>query len=96
VKFFDPFVPNLGAEPKVIGAAFNKNNISKTSQIIDGQNGIYYISVNQIGALPSASFDLSTEKKMFETQMKQYANYSTLESLKKATKIVDNRRAAGY
>jgi peptidyl-prolyl cis-trans isomerase D len=96
VKFFDPFVPNLGAEPKVIGAAFNKNNISKTSQIIDGQNGIYYISVNQIGALPSASFHFATEKKMFETQMKQYANYSTLESLKKATKIVDNRRAAGY
>lgn len=96
VRFFDPFVPNLGPESKVIGAAFNKNNIAKTSQVIDGQNGIYFISVNSITSLPSASLDVANQKKTIESQMKQYAAYSTFESLKKATKIVDKRSAAGY
>ena len=96
VRFFDPFVPNLGPEPKVIGAAFNKNNISKTSQIIDGQNGIYYISVNSVSTTPSTPIDFAQEKKMAEAQLKQYASYSTFESLKKAMKIVDKRSAAGY
>ena len=96
VRFFDPFVPNLGPETKVIGAAFNKNNVSKTSQVIDGQNGIYYISVNNISSVSSAPIDFAKEKKTIESQMKQYASYSTFESLKKATKIVDKRSAAGY
>lgn len=96
VRFFDPFVPNLGPESKVIGAAFNKNNVAKTSQVIDGQNGIYYISVNNISAVASAPIDFASQKKTIESQMKQYAAYSTFESLKKATKIVDKRSAAGY
>ncbi|MFN6373793.1 MAG: peptidylprolyl isomerase [Chitinophagia bacterium] len=96
VRFADPFVPNLGSETKVIGAAFNKKNLSNTSEAIDGQNGVYFITVNQVGALPSAAVDLEGQRKALQNQMKQYAGYSTMESLKKATKIVDKRREAGY
>ena len=96
VKFNQPFVQNLGTESRVIGAAFNKKNLSNTSDVIDGQNGVFYISVNQTGTIPSASVDLQGQKSAMEAQIKQFASYSTLESLKKSAKIVDNRRAAGY
>jgi peptidyl-prolyl cis-trans isomerase D len=96
VKFNQPFVQNLGTESRVIGAAFNKKNLSNTSDAIDGQNGVFYIRVNQTGSIPSASIDLQGQKNSMESQIKQFASYSTLESLKKSAKIVDSRRAAGY
>jgi peptidyl-prolyl cis-trans isomerase D len=96
VKFSQPFVQNLGTESRVIGAAFNKKNLSNTSEAIDGQNGVFFIKVNQAGSLSSASVDFQAQKTAMESQMKQFAAYSTLESLKKSSKIVDKRRAAGY
>lgn len=96
VKFSDPFVANLGTESKVIGAAFNKKNLSNISDIIDGQNGLYFVRVNQLGTIPSSFVDLQSQKKAVEAQLKQFATYSTLESLKKSIKIVDKRREAGY
>jgi len=96
VRFNDPFLPGLGAESKVIGAAFNKKNLSTISEVIEGQNGAFFIKVNQVGAVPSASVDINGQKRAIEQQMKQFAVYSTMESLKKSTKIVDKRREAGY
>jgi len=96
VRFNDPYLPGLGSETKVIGAAFNKKNLSTISEVIEGQNGAYFIKVNQVGALPNAMVDLNGQKKAIEQQMKQFAVYSTMESLKKSTKIVDKRREAGY
>ena len=96
LRFSDPFVQNLGTETKVIGAAFNKKNLSNTSDAIEGQNGVFYIRVEKVGSLPSASVDLNGQKKGMEAQIKQYAGYSTMESLRKSTKIVDKRREAGY
>jgi hypothetical protein len=52
--------------------------------------------VNQVGALPSSAIDFVGQKKALESQMKQFAGYSTMESLKKSMKIVDKRRDAGY
>jgi peptidyl-prolyl cis-trans isomerase D len=96
VRFNDPYLPGLGSEIKVIGAAFNKKNLSTISEVIEGQNGAYFIKVNQVGAVPSAIVDLNGQKKAIEQQMKQFAVYSTMESLKQSTKIVDKRREAGY
>ena len=96
VRFADPFVPNLGNEPKVIGAAFNKNNQAKVSGPIEGTNGVFVIKVNQNGALPAANANLDMQKKSQEMQLKQFASYSTLESLRKAATIKDTRREAGY
>jgi peptidyl-prolyl cis-trans isomerase D len=96
VRFSDPFVPNLGSEPKVIGAAFNKNYQSKPSGPIEGTNGVYVIKVNQTGALPAANADLDLQKKTQEAQLKQFANYSTLEALRRSASIKDTRREAGY
>ncbi len=96
VRFGDPFLPGLGSETKVIGAAFNKKNLSNISEVIEGQSGAFFIKVNQVGAVPSESVDFAGQKRAIEQQMKQFAVYSTMEALKKSTKIVDKRREAGY
>lgn len=96
LRFADPFVPNLGTETKVIGAAFDKKNLSNISKAIDGQNGVFFVSVNQIGSLPSSVVDVSAQQKAINNQLRQYAGYSTMEGLKTATKIEDKRREAGY
>jgi hypothetical protein len=57
---------------------------------------VFYISVQQAGALPSASLDLAQMRQGQLSQLKQYANYSTLDALRKAADIKDTRRAAGY
>lgn len=41
-------INGLGVEPKVIGAAFNKNYQSKPSPAFGGSNGVYVIKVNSI------------------------------------------------
>lgn len=96
VKFGDPFVPGLGSETKVIGAAFNKKNLSTISEVIEGQNAAYLIKVKQVGSLPNAVVDFTAQRSAIQQQLKQYAGYSTMEALKKSTKIVDKRREAGY
>ena len=96
VRFADAFIKNLGSEPKVIGASFDKNNQSKVSGPIEGTNGVYYVKVNQIGALPNAMANTEQQRKALETQLRQYANFSTLEALRKAADIKDTRRDAGY
>ena len=96
VRFADAFIKNLGSEPKVIGAAFDKNNQTKLSAPVEGTNGVYYVKVNSIGALPNAMANTEQQRKALETQLRQYANFSTLEALRKSADIKDTRRDAGY
>jgi peptidyl-prolyl cis-trans isomerase D len=96
LRFGDAFIPNVGPEPKVIGATFDKKNLAKVSSPIDGQTGVFAIDTKQTSVLPSAATDLTTQRVAMQLQMKQYATYGTIEALKKAAKIVDKRRQAGF
>jgi peptidyl-prolyl cis-trans isomerase D len=96
VRFSEAFIKNLGSEPKVIGASFDKNNQAKVSAPIEGTNGVYYVKVNQIGALPNAMANTDQQRKALETQLRQYATFSTMEALRKAADVKDTRRDAGY
>ncbi|HLO81212.1 MAG TPA: peptidylprolyl isomerase [Chitinophagaceae bacterium] len=96
LRFGDQFVPNVGPEIKVIGAAFNKANQSKVSGLIDGQTGVFAIKTNSIGALPNLAADVESQRKNMQLQMRQYATYGSFEALKKASKIEDTRRSAGF
>lgn len=96
LRFADAFIPNVGPEPKVIGAAFNKANLNKVSTVIDGQAGVFAIKTNAVGALPNLAADLEAQRRSLQAQMKQYGSFQSLEALKKAAKIEDTRRAAGY
>ena len=95
LRFGDAFIPNIGPEAKVIGSAFNKQNQGKASAPIDGQTGVFAIQTNHTAVLPSPAGS-ENQRRTMEMQMKQYASYGTMEALKKAAKIKDNRRTAGY
>lgn len=48
ISFGTPFIPNAGFEPKVVGAAFNKNFEKKLSTPVYGENGVYYLRVDSL------------------------------------------------
>jgi peptidyl-prolyl cis-trans isomerase D len=91
IQFSTPYVPEIGNEPKVIGAAFNKSLVNKVSEPIEGSNALFVIGVRQIGAVSSMNTDITAQKKAVEAQLRQYANFSTMEALRKSAKIEDNR-----
>ncbi len=96
LRFADPFIPNLGPEVKVIGAAFNKAIQNKISPVIEGQSGVFVIKPGAIGALPNLATDLESQRKAMQAQLKQFGLGQTFEALKKAAEIEDTRRAAGF
>jgi len=80
---------NVGNEPKVIGAAFNKGLLNKVGEPIAGNTGVFVLSVNALGAKP-AQQDPSLYK---EETLQRLRNvmFRTNVALKKAANIKDNR-----
>lgn len=51
-----PFVPNMGYEPKIVGYTFFKGfNVGATSPAIKGQDGVYYLNLVFRGSRPEPS-----------------------------------------
>jgi peptidyl-prolyl cis-trans isomerase D len=82
-------LPNIGNEPKIVGAAFNKSLINKVSEPIAGNTGVFVVSVSALGAKatqqdPSLFLDETLQRLrnvMFRTNV----------ALKKVANIKDNR-----
>ncbi len=89
VSFSSPFIPSIGSEPKVIGAAFNKALQAKASDPIVGTSGVFAVRVESNGAKPSTS-DVATIKQGL-IQSARMAAYRGLDALKKSATIKDNR-----
>jgi peptidyl-prolyl cis-trans isomerase D len=82
-------VPGLGNEPKLVGAAFNKSLVNKLSAPIVGNNGVYVISVNSVGAAQlQQDASLFKEESINRTRSSIFRSNS---ALKKTAKIEDNR-----
>jgi peptidyl-prolyl cis-trans isomerase D len=96
LRFGDAFIPNVGPETKVIGAAFNKANQGKVSDLIEGQTGVFAVKTNAVGALPNLGLDVENQRRNMQAQMKQFSTYGSFEALRKAAKIEDTRRLAGF
>ncbi len=89
VLFSNPFIPGLGNETKVLGAAFNAELKGKISEPIVGTSGVYAVKVNSIGAKASVN-DAEGIKQQLQ-QAQRMAIYRSSEALKKASVIKDNR-----
>jgi peptidyl-prolyl cis-trans isomerase D len=85
----------IGFEPKVIGAAFNKSLVNKVSPGIPGEQGVYFITVKNIQPGTSMFNDkdpmFNMQRRSMERQMTQQAQNIIPYVLKKAAKIEDNR-----
>lgn len=79
-------------EPKVVGAAFNQNNLNKVSEGIGGEQAVYFIKVNNInkGTEPDPTLVMIIRRQV-ENQMTQQANQMIPFILKRNAKINDRR-----
>ncbi len=91
VGFAQPFIPNIGNEPKIAGAAFNKSLQGKMSEPIAGNTGVFIIKDENVSALPNTSTNAEQLRKQLEMQQKQMGGYRSIEALKKAANIKDSR-----
>ncbi|MBC7720933.1 MAG: peptidylprolyl isomerase [Pedobacter sp.] len=89
VLFSNPFIPGVGMEPKVAGAAFNKDLKGKVSEAIAGSGGVYAVRVESIGAKAGASDVNSIKQTLMQSQ--KMAAYRSGDALKKSASIKDNR-----
>jgi peptidyl-prolyl cis-trans isomerase D len=91
LTFNSQIINGLGDEPKVIGAAFNKNLLTKVSEPIKGNNGVYIIKINNIGNFPPQAPEIVTLQLSQQTKGMLQQLSGWFESLKKTAEIKDNR-----
>ena len=85
ISFSSAIIPNMGMEPKVCGAAFNKTWKGKVSEPITGNAGVFVLRTENISAQPVMN---AASQQM---QLKSNAAYRTIEALRKAATIKDYR-----
>jgi peptidyl-prolyl cis-trans isomerase D len=82
----------IGMEPKVIGASFNKANVNKISTGIPGEQGVFFITVkNLVSGTKSQVPANPMQARQMEMQIAQQAPQYIQYILKKKAKIEDNR-----
>lgn len=91
VGFAQPFIPNIGNEPKIAGAIFNKSLLAKVSEPIAGNTGVFVIKAENVSALPNTNVNAEQLRRQLAMQQKQMGGYRSIEALKKAADIKDNR-----
>ncbi|TAE72090.1 MAG: peptidylprolyl isomerase, partial [Bacteroidetes bacterium] len=91
ISFQSGFIPGVGTEPKVLGAAFNKAFTGKVSEPISGATGVFAIRVENISAKPNLGGSIDDQRKAMENNTRQQVGYRSLDALRKAAKVVDNR-----
>ncbi|MGI9138053.1 MAG: peptidylprolyl isomerase, partial [Sediminibacterium sp.] len=78
---------NVGNEPKIVGAAFNKNLLNKVSEPISGNTGVFVVSVSAMGAKPAQQ-----DPSLYQDESLQRLRnvmFRTNVALRKAAKIKD-------
>jgi len=89
LSFASPFVPGVGAEPKVVGAAFNKSLIGKSTTPIEGTSGVFAVKPENIGAAAAMQDAAALQATLL--QAVQSNVFRGFEAIKKSAKIKDNR-----
>ena len=85
-------INGVGNEPKVAGAAFNKDYQTKVSPPIAGNTGVFVIKVNSISTKPPTPLAVAQQQKnMKQNQLMQSALGKSFEALKKKADIKDKR-----
>lgn len=75
LTFSSLMIPGIGNEPKLIGAAFNKEWQAKPSPAIPGTFGVYVIKVNGYATKPVATPEtLQQQRAMREQSLRQQSN----------------------
>ncbi len=90
VAFQSQFIPRLGQEFKVLGAAFNKQAQGKASAPIAGDGGVFVISASGIAGVAPQGGSAEQQRAAAQTSLKAQQQ-SYLQALIKAANIKDYR-----
>ena len=92
IGFNSPYIPNLGQESKVVGAAFNKQWLGKPcSPAIAGNSGVFVIKLENVIAKPNFNGDIEQMRRSQQQMQQSLAQRQAVEVLKKTATIKDNR-----
>ena len=92
ITFNGTTIPNVGMEPKLQGAAFNKQLAGKpVSPPIAGNAGVFVIKVENVSATSNLNADLQQQRFMQEQQEKNMLSRFLTYSLRKQAKVKDDR-----
>ena len=93
IMFSSSFIPNVGQEPKVIGASFNKAFQAKVSPAISGNGGVFVVKVDNVSAVATGAGDVQQQQQqMVQAGQRAYSNPQFIsEVLKKTVTIKDYR-----
>ena len=91
ISYFSPFIPGVGMEPKLTGAAFNPAVKGKVSEPIPGNSAVYVINTTNVGLMPAGNADYSGRRMQMEQGMKQNGPNAALQALTKAATVKDRR-----
>ncbi|MEO6135340.1 MAG: peptidylprolyl isomerase [Ginsengibacter sp.] len=92
LTFEAQIINGIGNEPKVAGAAFNKEYQTKISAPIEGSTGVFVIKVNAVSAkAPMPAQMLEMQKAAQLSGKVQSALGQSFNSLKKMAKVKDDR-----
>lgn len=90
VSFQTPFIAGLGSEPKIVGAAFNKEVQNKASEPIAGSTGVFSVKSDGVSAKQSGGSP-EDQRRALETNLKGQVGYRALNALRQAATVKDNR-----
>lgn len=91
ISFYSPFIPGLGMEPKVTGAAFNPAVKGKASEPISGNSAVFVIVTENVGLQSAGNAAYSDRRFQMESGMKQAGANAAFQGLRKAAKVKDRR-----
>jgi peptidyl-prolyl cis-trans isomerase D len=91
ISYLQSFIPGVGQEIKVTGAAFNAAVKGKTSEPIAGNTGVFVIKTESVGLRPGLQGDYAIRRMQMEQNQKSNAANKYVDALRKSATIKDNR-----
>ena len=82
-------ISGIGSEPELVGSIFS-NNVGEISPPVIGRNAIYVFEVISVDKVLD-NIDLSSQKLQLRSKESSYSNGASLNVLKEAANIKDNR-----
>ncbi len=91
VSFYSPFIPGVGMEPKLTGAAFNPANKGKVAEPVAGNSAVFLFRTENVGLVAAGNAAYTDRRAQMEAGMKQSAANASLQSLRTAATVKDRR-----
>ncbi len=91
ILFSAQIINGIGVEPKLIGAAFNKENLAKPTPPFAGTSAVYVVKVNAIKTLQADALEMVQQQISSRLTAIRGKTNSWYEGLQKAATIKDKR-----